>query len=288
MQSRVNEIIGYEGDTSLLFAQSAAQGYIIDTQILESFVEQFYHEVEELEFDTKDVIRRQMGWCDLSGDSTGVLKIGAKKKAKVKTLYDLRDGRFDFEPLKRKRIANFDFDTSKKVSKDNPKMWYKVVPDWTLNSRHLLKHIFYNIMGEKTTIKSKLPSIDAQTMRKYKSIEAITLGKAIAKYRSVSKTLASLKLCLSFVRPATQFDSQADKNENRGIIQYNSIGYGCIERLFTRPKESIPINADKRVRKAFIVPQEKKQSLNLSHENFSYLGLGLSVPEFLPSKVWVF
>lgn len=177
--------------------------------------------------------------------------------AKAQSLEDLNDGRFDKEPIKNKRQPNLSFDSSRKATKDNPKFITAPVVEWTPNSRHLMIHLFYNVIGEKAKKrKDKLPSLDESTMTKFKTNMGIELGKKIIKFRKDSKVLASLKNAMTHVYDDSCFSGDSSPKGKKAVVTFNPLGYDNVERIFTRAGESIPINTSKLVRKAFVTPEK--------------------------------
>jgi hypothetical protein len=154
----------------------------------------------------------------------------------IKTLKDLED-QFKNEPKKNKKINGVK----------------NLVPDWNLNSRHLMIHLFFNILKENHhTAKDTLPSIDAEALEKMNTPIA---GKLI-EYRSNKKTLDSFKNTNTYIYDAkcfNKFDSEEEIGQ-KANIKYNIIGYDNIERIFPVAGESVPLNMDKRIREAFVVP----------------------------------
>lgn len=150
-----------------------------------------------------------------------------------KTLEDL-EPLFIKEPIKNKKIAG---------------VKTKVI-DWNLNSRNLMINLFFNVLKEKyRTVKGKLPSIDAEALSKMRS----PIAAGLIKYRSNKKTLDSFKNIDHYIFPSTYYGG-LDISCNKANIKYNVLSFDNVERIFTVAGQSIPINADKRARKAFIVP----------------------------------
>lgn len=160
------------------------------------------------------------------------------------SLEDLKDGRFNKEPKK-----------------------------WTLNSRFLMVHMFFNVIGEKAprTQKGKLPSIDADALEKMGS----PLAQALVAYRSDAKTLGSLQSATAFIRPQSDFNGGlVSPTGEKAIIRYSPLGYDNIERVFSVKDVSIPLNVDKRGRNAFITPPATKPTaevLQADPRNQDYL-----------------
>lgn len=152
-----------------------------------------------------------------------------------KTLEDL-EGLFEKEPIKNKKVVG----TKTKI---------KVI-DWNLNSRNLMINLFFNVLKEKfRAVKGKLPSIDAETLSKMNS----PIAAGLIKYRSNKKTLDSFKNVDKYLYPSEIYKC-GDISCNKANIKYNVLSFDNVERIFTVAGQSIPINADKRVRNAFIVP----------------------------------
>ena len=160
------------------------------------------------------------------------------KAPKIETLQDIADShKFDTEPIKMKKVG------SAKVK----------VADWTLNSRHLLMHLFYNVLGFKAKGRGdKLPSIDEEALMSTKH----PLAEKLIRYRKLNRICDSLKNASQFVRPGTEFDNSMIDAPNKAVMQFNPATYDNVERIFTVAEKSIPINADKRVRNTFIVPTD--------------------------------
>ena len=132
----------------------------------------------------------------------------------------------------------------------------KQIPNWNLNSRNLMINLFFNVLKEKhSKTKDKLPSINADALSKMKNPIA---GELIT-FRSNKKTLDSFKNVSSYIYdPDIYYDGGTPcKKAN---IKFNVLGYDNIERIFSVAGESIPINTDKRARKAFITPYWDKVS----------------------------
>lgn len=127
-------------------------------------------------------------------------------------------------------------------------------PDWNSNSRHLLVHLFFNIFGEKAKMSrqdpTKLPSLDAKAMEKLKTPEGRSLGKKITHLRSLTRSLDSFLNAMKFIFPASAFGVE-DSHEH-ALISYRTMGADCVERVFTKSEESIPLNLDKSARNAFV------------------------------------
>lgn len=155
---------------------------------------------------------------------------------------DALKGKYPTEPIKRKRVA-----------KSGGGFELVPTPDWTLNSRMLLVHLFFNVLGEKAprnVPKGKLPSIDAE------ALEAMNtpIAAKLSAYRSMDKTLKSIENATSFVYPAAAFGQPG--HEERALLRFNPLGYDNVERVFSVAGRSIPINVDKRARNAFTVPTQ--------------------------------
>jgi len=188
------------------------------------------------------------------------------------TLEDLNDGRFNTEPMKNKRHNNPDFDSSKKSSKDNPKFLTVPTVNWTVQSRYLLIHLFYNVLAEKARSRGdKLPSIDESTINTFKSPEALKIGQMLVNYRKDAKILTSLQNAMTHVRDDSQFIGDPSPTGKKAIVTFQPHGYDNVERIFTRSGESIPINADKRVRYAFVTTEPTLAAEEVSKENLQYI-----------------
>lgn len=149
------------------------------------------------------------------------------------TLKELKE-KFKKEPIKNKRVGK------QKVK----------VQDWNLNSRNLMVNLFFNVLKEKgLSIKGKLPSIDAEALSKMKHPLAVKL----ITFRSNTKTLDSFKNVNSYIHPPNLFLTEGPSCV-KAVVIFNVLGYDNIERIFAAANKSIPINIDKRARKAFIVP----------------------------------
>lgn len=127
-------------------------------------------------------------------------------------------------------------------------------PDWSLNSRYLLCHLFFNVLKEqqpRNVPKGKLPSVDAEALEKMHT----PIAPKLVQYRSNDKTLKSIQNAQSFVYAGAAFghtDGQA-----RALLRFNVIGFDNVERIFSVAERSIPINVDKRARDAFVTPTER-------------------------------
>ena len=130
-------------------------------------------------------------------------------------------------------------------------------PDWSLNSRYLLCHLFFNVLKEqqpRNVPKGKLPSVDAEALDKMNT----PIAAKLVQYRSNDKTLKSIQNAQSFVYPGAAFghtDGQA-----RALLRFNVISFDNVERIFSVAERSIPINVDKRARNAFVTPTEQISS----------------------------
>lgn len=126
-------------------------------------------------------------------------------------------------------------------------------PTWKITGRHILLHLFINVLGEKVKIPrgKDLPSLDADAMEKFKGPVARTLGKMISDYRSEERTISSTKGALEFIAPHDDF-SQAQGPYERAEFCYRTMGFDAVERVFAKAAGSIPLNIDKGARKAFI------------------------------------
>ena len=173
----------------------------------------------------------------------------------IKNLKDLAEShKFDTEPVKTKKVG------SKKVK----------VADWTLNSRHLLIHLFYNVLGNKPSKKddTKLPSIDEENLVKMNS----PLAQKLIKYRKTQRILDSLQNASQFVKNGDEFPKDSIPSLYKAVMQFSPSTYDNVERIFTVAEGSIPINADKRVRNALTVPSETiDESQILSPSSLSIL-----------------
>lgn len=157
-----------------------------------------------------------------------------------KTIEDLKE-EFKIEPVKNRKVAG---------SKGKVK-----VSDWNLDSRNLMINLFFNILGEKyRTAKGKLPSIDAKALGKMDN----PIAGDLITYRSNKKTLDSFKNVNSFINEASLYQEEIHRGviiaADKATVVFNVLGFDNIERIFTVAKKSIPINIDKRARKAFKVP----------------------------------
>lgn len=151
--------------------------------------------------------------------------------AATPTLTDLADGRYATEPLKK--------------GKSN----------WTLNSRYIIIHLFYNVLGEKAPRnlpKGKLPSVDAASLEKMSTPIALRLTR----HRSAVKAVQSIQNALTFVKPQNLFAAAPVQSPTGdcAVVRFNTVGYDNIERVFSMAKRSIPLNLDKAGRAAFVVP----------------------------------
>lgn len=131
----------------------------------------------------------------------------------------------------------------------------KKATDVSLNGRHLMCHYFFNVLGEavpRNTPKDKLPSIDAAALGKMRN----TFAPRLARWRSVTKAMQSLRNAASFVLPETEFaaDDLQSPTGQRAVFQFQTVGFDNVERAFTLPERSIPLNLDKSGRAAFITP----------------------------------
>lgn len=156
-----------------------------------------------------------------------------------KTLEDLKE-EFKEEPFKNKKVAG---------SKEKVK-----VTDWNLDSRNLMINLFFNVLGEKhRTAKDKLPSIDANALGKMDN----SIAGDLITFRSNKKTLDSFKNVNSFIK-ASLYREEVYRgiivSVDKATVIFNVLGFDNIERIFTAAKRSVPINMDKRARKAFKVP----------------------------------
>lgn len=154
---------------------------------------------------------------------------------KQPTLEELKDGRFATEPMKGKK---------------NPKI------DWTPNSRHLLIHTFFNVLGEplpRNASKTKLPSLDADRMRQMSTDKGLELGARISKWRSEDRSISSIQGAIKFCHPDSEWDLDQTSNGtgHRALIQYETMKFDCVERIYARSKQSVPLNIDKRARNSF-------------------------------------
>jgi hypothetical protein len=125
----------------------------------------------------------------------------------------------------------------------------------SLNSRHLMIHYFFNVLGEtvpRNTPKDKLPSIDAAALGKMRN----PFAPRLARWRSVKKAMESLVNAASFVLPEDQFakDNLTSPTGERAVFQFQVVGFDNVERAFTLSERSIPLNIDKAGRAAFITP----------------------------------
>lgn len=158
-----------------------------------------------------------------------------------KTIEDLKE-EFKTEPVKNKKV---------KGSKEKIQ-----VIDWNLDSRHLMINLFFNIFKEKyRTVKGKLPSTDANALEKMDN----PIAADLITYRSNKKTLDSFKNVSSYINEGTLYQEEKHSgviiSEDKATVIFNVLGFDNIERIFTAAKRSIPINIDKRARKAFKVPE---------------------------------
>jgi hypothetical protein len=130
------------------------------------------------------------------------------------------------------------------------------VINWNLNSRNLMINFFFNVLKEKhRSIKGKLPSIDADALGKMKD----PIASKLIIFRSNKKTLDSFFNVSKYVHdPKVYYD--LDTPCKKANVKFNVLGYDNIERIFPVAKESVPINADKRSRLAFIIPYWRKIS----------------------------
>lgn len=125
-------------------------------------------------------------------------------------------------------------------------------PDWSLNSRYLLCHLFFNILREsvpKGVAKGKLPSIDAEALEKMST----PIAPKLVQYRSNDKTLKSIQNAQAHVFPGADFGHT--DGQPRALLRFNVIGYDNVERIFSVAERSIPINVDKRARNAFVTSE---------------------------------
>lgn len=127
-------------------------------------------------------------------------------------------------------------------------------PDWSLNSRYLLCHLFFNVLKEqqpRNVPKGKLPSVDAEALEKMKT----PIAQKLVQYRSNDKTLKSIQNAQSFIYPGEAFGHT--DGLPRALLRFNVIGFDNVERIFSVAERSIPINVDKRARNAFVTPTEQ-------------------------------
>ena len=112
---------------------------------------------------------------------------------------------------------------------------------WSLNSRKLMVYLFFTILGEEKESYGKdwNPSVDKHALAQMKS----PIAPRLIRYRSDTWTLRSLKTASKFI-----------KNGVATII-WNSPTKG-VERIFTTPEKSLPLNCSKVVRNFFVVGEE--------------------------------
>lgn len=123
----------------------------------------------------------------------------------------------------------------------------KGLPNWTLNSRNLIAACIYGKMGQTVPrgSKDKIPSIAAPILEKMD----IPFARVLKEFRSKSHTVTSISSSIEHIRDASAFGPY-HPGERRVRIIYTVLGFGNVERVFTPPKDSLPISADKRVRYA--------------------------------------
>lgn len=149
------------------------------------------------------------------------------------TLEDLKE-KFKNEPIKNKKVDK------KKVQ----------VVAWNLDSRNLMINLFFNVLKEKgRSIKGKLPSIKADSLAKMKH----PIAAQLITFRSNTKTLDSFKNVSSYIHNPKYFLTEGPSCD-KAVVIFNVLGYDNIERIFTAAGRSVPINTDKRARKAFVTP----------------------------------
>jgi hypothetical protein len=137
-----------------------------------------------------------------------------------------------------------------KVKFEKPPLKKKVL-DISLNGGHLLLHLFYNHFEEtfpRNVKADKLPSADAEALGKMNN----PIASRIVTYRSNAKTLGSLRNATTHISPATTFG--VNEAQPRARLLFNVISFDNVERIFSQAEQSVPINMDKRGRRAFIVP----------------------------------
>jgi hypothetical protein len=155
--------------------------------------------------------------------------------AATPSLDDLNDGRYLKEP------------------KSTPKK-----RGWTLNSRYIVIHYFFNVLGEKrprNLKKGTLPSIDAAALEKM----ANPVAGRLLEWRSALKAMQSIQNALTFVKSENAFAQGGPISPSgaKAVFRFVTTAHDNVERVFTQAKRSIPLNLDKSGRKAFIVPAYK-------------------------------
>lgn len=155
------------------------------------------------------------------------------------------------------------------VTLESLKDKFKTAPkpkDVSLNARYLMVHLLYNVFGQKVPRnlkKGKLPSTDADSLDQMDH----PFCSRLKRWRSVSRSISSLQSAARLVRKATDFNPDAPEGEERAPMVFTCVGYDNIERAFTQPGVSIPINLDKKGRHAFVTPPATRQLASAIHSN---------------------
>lgn len=173
----------------------------------------------------------------------------ARTPAASPTLADLADGRFAREPMKRRR---------------QPDGSLRPEPDWSLASRYLMTHLFFNVLREdipRNQKKGTLPSLDAEALERMRS----PLAAALVTLRQEQRTLASYRNADDFV------SVHLPDTPPRAHFAFNVLGFDGVERIFTRPGESLPLNLDKGARRAFITPLDTVARSDLDADTLALL-----------------
>lgn len=126
---------------------------------------------------------------------------------------------------------------------------------FSLNSRYLMIHYLFNVLGEavpRNLRKGMLPKIDAASLEKMKN----PFAPRLLAWRSKTKAVQSLQGALGFVKSSDTFAPSPFRTagQTKGVFRFLGTGYDNVERIFTMPKRSIPLNLDKSGRAAFVVP----------------------------------
>lgn len=123
-------------------------------------------------------------------------------------------------------------------------------PNWSLGSPNLLSYfIFYVLKAEPRRgtkqLKNGIYSTNEESIHGLGS----SFCENLIEFRSKSRSLSSVK------NVGSHLIKQPD-GSFKGSIFWSPMGYEGVERVFAQAEKSIPINVDKRARKAFTVSKE--------------------------------
>lgn len=213
-------------DTLQLLSQSTVKGYAFDTVKCFELVDTLKAKISIQERTLETEVLKLMGW-------PGKFYRPYPKFEKANHLASLQDGRFFVEPHSGKK---------------------KFKRSWSLESRHLMLHVIYNVLGQWTDVDrydtSKMSSLKEEDLSRL----AHPFCKGLAEYKRRKRMLTRLEKMEQYVRLGTEFEKgHVTHTPKRAVLQFDVLKPGS-EQIYTRAKCSMPLSLDEEQKQLFTCP----------------------------------